>query len=84
MKSYSTDGLVTYHRPTVTPRPTADIRTSADALRYPATLAYGDLAIHQAPNTGTIYGTFISSSIQYVAVTQTWSVRRRSAYVVPQ
>ena len=84
MATYSADALVTYHRPTVTPRPTADIRTSADALRYPATLAYGDLAIHQAPNTGTIYGTFISSSIQYVAVTQNWSVRRRSAYVVPQ
>ena len=84
MAIYSADGLVTYHRPTITPRPTADIRTSADVLRYPATLAYGDLAIHQAPNTGTIYGTFISSSIQYVAVTQNWSVRRRSAYVVPQ
>jgi hypothetical protein len=84
MATYSADALVTYHRPTVTPRPTADIRTSGDALRYPATLAYGDLAIHQAPNTGTIHGTFISSSIQYVAVTQNWSVRRRSAYVVPQ
>ena len=84
MATYSADALVTYHRPTITPRPTADIRTSADALRYPATLAYGDLAIHQAPNTGTMYGTFISSSIQYVAVTQNWSVRRRSAYVVPQ
>lgn len=84
MATYSADGLVTYHRPTIMPRPTADIRTSADVLRYPATLAYGDLAIHQAPNTGTIYGTFISSSIQYVAVTQNWSVRRRSAYVVPQ
>jgi len=84
MATYSADALVTYHRPMVTPRPTADIRTSADALRYPATLTYGDIAIHQAPNTGTIYGTFISSSIQYVAVTQNWSVRRRSAYVVPQ
>jgi hypothetical protein len=84
MNSYSADALVTYHRPTVTPRPTADIRTSADALRYPATLAYGDLAIHQAPNTGTIYGMFISSSIQYLIVNQDWSVRRRSAYVVPQ
>ena len=84
MNSYSADGLVTYHRPTIMPRPTADIRTSADVLRYPATLAYGDLAIHQAPNTGTIYGMFISSSIQYLIVNQDWSVRRRSAYVVPQ
>jgi hypothetical protein len=81
---YSGDSVVTYHRPTVTPRPTADIRTSADALQYPATLAYGDLAVHQAPATGSIYGTFISSSIQYVAVTQNWSVRRRAAYVVPE
>jgi hypothetical protein len=68
----------------VTPRPTADIRTSGDALQYPATLAYGDLAVHQQPATGSIYGTFISSSIQYVAVTQDWSVRRRVAYVVPE
>ena len=82
--SYSGDSVVTHHRPTVTPRPTADIRTSADALQYPATLAYGDLAVHQEPATGSIYGTFISSSIQYVAVTQNWSVRRRAAYVVPE
>lgn len=81
---YSGDSVVTYHRPTVTPRPTADIRTSADALQYPATLAYGDLAVHQAPATTNIYGTFISSSIQYVAVTQNWSVRRRATYVVPE
>ena len=81
---YSGDSVVTYHRPTVTPRPTADIRTSGDALQYPASVAYGDLAVHQQPGTGSIYGTFISSSIQYVAVTQNWSVRRRAAYVVPE
>jgi hypothetical protein len=84
LQSYSTDALVTYHRPTVAPNPSADVRSPGDVLRSAANVAYGDLSIHQAPNTGTIYGTFISSSIQYVAVTQNWSVRRRSAYVVPQ
>jgi len=81
---YSGDSVVMHHRPTVMPRPTADIRTSADALQYPATLAYGDLAVHQEPGTSNIYGTFISSSIQYVVVTQNLSVRRRTAYVVPE
>jgi hypothetical protein len=84
VQSYSTDALVTYHRPTVAPNPSADVRSPGDVLRSAANVAYGDLSIHQAPNTGTIYGTFISSSIQYVAVTQNWSVQRRSAYVLPQ